>query len=134
MLCISGSLVQRRFTIQMLVIALACILFDLVAALAFRFLHLSGVFAYPMAALPAVPIMAALVSTGTYLAEETDEFQRSLFVQCMLGGIGVTLAGTTVWGYMEDYVHIHHLDPILVYPIFWISTALTYPVLRLRYR
>lgn len=135
MLCLTSSNpVQRRYLIQMWIAAGLCILFALVTALTFRLGHPSGVLAYPIAVLPAVPIVAALVSTGTYLAEETDEFQRSLLVQALLGGIGVTLAATTAWGYLEHFVHTPHFDAIYVYPIFWFSTALAYPVIRLRYR
>ena len=134
MLCTFGSLVQRRFVIQMWVAAGLCILFALIPALSFRFGHPSGIFAYLLAILPALPIIGALVSTGTYLAEETDEFQRTLLIQSLLGGIGVTLAGTTIWGNLEHFVHTSHLDPIWVYPIFWFATALSYPLVRLRYR
>jgi hypothetical protein len=134
MWCVTGSPVQRRFTIQMWIAAGLCILFSLAAAFAFRFGHPSGVFAYPIAILPAVPIVGALVCTGTYLAEETDEFQRNLLVQSVLGGIGVTLSATTAWGYLEHFVHSPHFDAIWVYPIFWFATALSYPVVWLRYR
>jgi hypothetical protein len=112
-----------------------CILFALVTALSFRLGHPGVVFGYPLAVLPALPIIFALVCTGTYLAEETDEFQRSLLIQSLLGGIGVTLAATTVWGYLEHFVHATpHFDAIYVYPMFWFATALSYPVVRLRYR
>jgi hypothetical protein len=130
----SSNPVQRRFVIQMWIVAGLCILFALITSLAFRLGHPSGLLAYPLAVLPALPIVGALVCTGTYLAEETDEFQRSLLVQAVLGGIGVTLAATTAWGYLEHFVHTPHFDAIFVYPIFWFSTALAYPVVRLRYR
>ena len=134
MWCLTGSPSQRRFMIQMWVAAGLCILFALVTSLAFRLGHPSGFLAYPVAVLPALPIIGALVCTGTYLAEETDEFQRSVMVQSLLGGIGVTLASTTAWGYLEHFGRSPHFDAILVYPIFWFSTALAYPVVRLRYR
>jgi hypothetical protein len=130
----SNNPVQRRFVIQMWIVAGLCIFFALVAALAFRLGHPSGLLAYAVAVLPAIPIVGALISTGTYLAEEPDEFQRSLLVQSLLGGIGVTLAATTAWGYLEHFVHTPHFDAIWVYPIFWFSTALAYPVVRMRYR
>jgi len=134
MWCTIANPVQRRFVIQMWLAAGLCVLFALVTALSFRLGHPGGLLAYPLAVLPALPIFGALVCTGTYLAEETDEFQRNLLVQSLLGGIGVTLATTTVWGYLEHFVHTSHLDPILVYPIFWFAAALSYPVVRMRYR
>src|SRR5579863_1625320 len=134
MWCLLGSPVQRRFTVQMGIVAGLCILFALIASLAFKLGHLAGPLAYPIAVLPALPILGALFSTGAYLNNETDEFQRNLLVQSLLGGIGVTLAATTVWGYLENFVHTPHLDPIWIYPIFWFSAALSYPVVRMRYR
>lgn len=135
MWCISASPAQRRFTIQMWVAAALCVLFALVTALSFRLGHPGGILAYPLAVLPALPIIFALACTGTYLAEETDDFQRSLLIQSILGGIGVTLAATTAWGYLEHFVHTFpHFDAIFVYPFFWFATALSYPVVRLRYR
>ena len=134
MWCMPSNPVQRRFVVEMWSVAGLCILFAFIAALAFRFGHLSGVLVYPVAILPALPILWALVSTGNYLNKETDEFQRNLLVQSLLGGIGVTLAATTVWGYLEHFAGIPPLDPIWVYPIFWFSTALAYPLVRMRYR
>ena len=87
-----------------------------------------------MAALPALPILWVLIETGRYLAVEKDEFQRNLLVQCLLGGIGGTLAVTTVWDYMEDFARAPRLDLVWVYPIFWLFVALTYPVVARRYR
>jgi hypothetical protein len=84
--------------------------------------------------LAALPILGALLATGAYLAEEKDEFQRDVLIQSLLGGIGVTLAAATVWGYLEDFVRAPGFDLILVYPIFWLFALLSYPVVRARYR
>jgi hypothetical protein len=84
--------------------------------------------------LPALPLIGALVGTGAYLTEEKDEFQRNLLIQSLLGGIGATLAATTVWGYLEDFTHVPHLDLILVYPAFWLFVAFSIPVVKLRYQ
>jgi len=134
MLCSINNPAQRRFTIRMGVAAGSCVLFSLVAALGFRFGHLIGVVAYLVAVLPALPIIGALVGTGAYLTEEKDEFQRNLLIQSLLGGIGATLAATTVWGYLEDFTHVPHLDLILVYPAFWLFVAFSIPVVKLRYQ
>lgn len=125
---------QRRFVVRMWLAAGLCVLFSVVAALGFRLLHLHGPVAYLVAVLPAVPVMGALVATGSYLNEETDEFQRNLLVQSILGGIGVTLAATTAWGYLEDFARAPHLSLVWVYPLFWFFVALSFPVVRLRYR
>jgi hypothetical protein len=125
---------QRRYVFRMLVSAGFSILFSVAAALAIRIGHVRGVTAYLLAILPAFPIIGALVVTGLYLAEEKDEFQRQLLVESLLGGMGITLAGTTVWGHLESFIHVSHLDSIWIYPIFWIATGLSMPFVLKRYR
>jgi hypothetical protein len=115
-------------------LAALCVLFSFVTALAFHHGHPTGVLAYVVAILPALPIIGALVATGLYLAEEKDEFQRNLLVQSLLGGIGAVLSAATVWGYLEDFAHAPHLDLIWVYPLFWLFAGITYGVVMLRYR
>jgi len=52
----------------------------------------------------------------------------------MLAGIGATLAATTIWGYLEDFVQAPHLRLIYLYPLFWMFVALSMPLVRRRYR
>jgi len=118
----------------MLIVAVSCILFSSLAALGFRFGHLTGVVAWLVAAVAALPIVGALVVTGAYINEEKDEFQRNLFIQSLLGGIAATLATTTIWSYLEDFVHAPHLRLIWIYPMFWVFVVICFPVVWLRYR
>lgn len=134
MLCSITSPAQRRFVFRMWIAAGLCILLALVAALAFRYGHLHGIAAYPVAILPALPIIAAIIWTGVYLDEEKDEFQRNVLIQSMLGGMGATLAATTAWGYLEDFAGAPHLHLTIVYAIFWLFVVLAYPVVKLRYK
>ncbi len=125
---------QRRYVFRSWTAAILVILLTLVAALAFKVGHLQGPLSYIVAVLPALPILWLLIETGRYIAEERDEFQRNVLVQCLLGGIGGTLAVTTVWGNLEDFAHARHLDLILVYAIFWFCAGITYPIVYRRYR
>jgi CDP-diglyceride synthetase len=132
--CSTGNQAVRRFRFRCYASAAFVVLFCFVAVASFRLLHLHGVPAYFVAVLPALPILWALVAVGQYLAEEKDEFQRALHVEYLLWGIGGTLAVTTVWGYLEDFVQVPRLDLIYVYPIFWLFVAIAMPVVRRRYR
>jgi hypothetical protein len=134
MICSIQNRAQRRFFVRCLLSALLVVLLTAVAAVTFRWGHLHGALAYPAAVLPALPIVWVLFETGRYLAAEKDEFQRNLLVQCLLGGIGGTLAGTTIWGFLEDFTHAPHLDLMWVYPIFWLFVVLSMPVVIWRYR
>ena len=132
--CTTGSAVQRRFVRRIWLSMFFCVLFCVGTAAAFRLWHLRGLPAYACAVLPALPIMGALLAVGAYLKEETDEFQRNVLVQCLLGGIGGTLAVTTVWGYLEDFARVPRLDLVWVYPIFWLFVGIAMPVVSRRYR
>lgn len=134
MFCSFKNPAQGRYVRSCMMSAGLVVLFAVAAAAAFRLWHLKGLLAYPVAALPALPILWVLIETGRYLAAEKDEFQRSLLVQCLLVGIGGTLAVTTVWGYMEDFARAPRLDLIWVYPIFWFFVGIAKPVLYRRYK
>lgn len=129
-----SNLAQRRYVSRMLVSAGFSILFSIGAKAAIRFGHLPHGVSYLIALLPAFPIIGALVVTGLYLAEENDEFQRQLLIESVLGGMGITLAGTTVWGYLEAMASVPHLDSIWIYPIFWLATGVCTPFVWKRYR
>ena len=130
----TGKPAQRRYVIRMWVAAGLCILFAVAAAFSFRFGHPHGIVAYSLAVLPALPIIGALIGTGVYLDEEKDEFQRNVLIQSLLGGMGATLSMTTVWGYLEDFAQVRHMDLVWVYPVFWFFAAIAYPVVKTRYR
>jgi hypothetical protein len=120
----------RRFIVTMLLYTLTLVLTIEV----FIHYHPTGALAYALAVLPAIPMVGLLAVFALYLAEEKDDFQRTIGVQSMLCGIGGTLTVTSVWGFLEDFVHIRHLDPMLVIVIFWIFLGLSIPVLLARYK
>ena len=57
---------------------------------------------YALAVLPALPIIAIFVFVGRYLVEEQDEYLRMRMIRQILWSTGITLAITTMWGFMED--------------------------------
>lgn len=133
MWCFSNP-AQKRYIARMLWAALLCIVFSLAAALGIRHGHVSGFPSYLLAVLPALPVAWTLIITGTYLNEEKDDFQRSVYIQAILCAIAATLAIVTAWGYMEDFGRAPHLRLAWVYPMFWIFVGLVSPLIRRRYR
>jgi hypothetical protein len=108
--------------------------FLLLAVSEFRRGHPTGAVAYLLAVLPSIPIIGTIAAVGLYLAEEKDEFQRTVLVQSMLWGIGATLAATSVWGFLENFLAVPHMDLFLVYPLFCFFVGIFMPTLKLRYR
>jgi hypothetical protein len=134
MTCSVKNPAQRRFVLSGWLSALLVVLLSLAVALPFRFGHLPRVWAYPLAVLPALPILWVIYEAGRWLTVEKDEFLRRVVVECLLGGTGGALATTTVWGWLEAFRLVPHLFPGMVYTIFWLFAALSYPVVSRRYR
>lgn len=134
MTCSVKNPAQRRWVLSCSLSALLVGLLSVVPGLWFRFGHLRGPWAYPVAVLPALPILWVLIETWRYVAREKDEFLRMLLVQCLLGGTGGTLATTTVWGWLEAFRLAPHLAPTMVYAMFWVFVAASFPVVYRRYR
>jgi len=125
---------QRRFFWRFAIAMLLYVLLLVPAVWGFVHYHPTGVLAYGLAVLPALPILGMLVVVGLYLAEEKDEFVRNMQIQSLLGGIGGTLAVVSVWGFLENFTQVRHLDLFLVYPLFWVFVGISTVVVRLRYR
>ena len=134
MICSMNSPAQKRFFVRFAVCMVAYGVALVAAVLAFVHLRPAGVGAYALAVLPALAIIAMLVAMGIYLAEEKDEFIRNLQVRALLGGIGGTLSVVSVWGFLENFMPVRHLDLLLVYPLFWVATGVASAVVWMRYR
>jgi len=104
------------------------------AYLSFHGFHPRGIFAYLFAVPPAIAIVATLVRGGMYLSEETDEFQRHLFVQSILWGVGGIMVLTSVWGWLQLFTHIIPFFTIWTFPFFLVFQSVTWQVLRWRSR
>jgi len=119
-----------RFAIAML----AYIVFLAADAMLFRTYHPQGPVAYLLALLPAIAIIGQIVAVGLYLAEEKDEFQRNLFIQAILWGLGGLLAFTSVWGMLETFTHIRHFQPGSTFTVFWLFVGISSGFLMRKYR
>jgi hypothetical protein len=84
--------------------------------------------------LPALPLLAVIAVMGLYLTEETDEFIRARLVTAMIGGIGITLAVTTVWGFLEHGGVVPHFETFLAFPLWCGSFGVVQCLLNLRDR
>lgn len=125
-----------RMEDRMLFILVPMLVVNIIAAsgIGMYHLHPTGVFAYFLAALFALVSFTFVVIFGLYLKEEEDEFQRAVWVQSMLWGIAATLTVVTFWGALAEFELAKGMKPILVFPLFMLTTVFTRLVLKLRYR
>lgn len=104
------------------------------ASYGFKLWDLTGPIAWLVAVAPALPIVAVITIMGLYIKEETDEFQRRILIESMLWGVGVTLSITTVWGFLEMYLHTPALQSFWAFPLFCGAMGLSQVFVRRRYR
>lgn len=93
-----------------------------------------GVLLVLLSVLPSLPILGVIVVMGLYLSEERDEFIRARLVTAMVGGIGITLAVTSVWGFLENSGVVPHFMTMLAFPLWCGSFGLVQCAMSLRDR
>ena len=84
--------------------------------------HLAPPLAWLLAIAPAIPVAGTVAVVGRYLKRETDEFVRSLVVQSLLWGLGVTMVTDTVLGGLLQ--NHGSLLPILNIDLFCVTAML----------
>jgi len=131
--CMKNPAVRRymaRFAASM-VLYVVCLVLSI-----WLFVHYrpTGPLAWLLAMLPALAIISQMAVFGMYLSEEKDEFMRNLQIQALLWGIGATLSVTVTWGFLESFVHLRHMDLILVYPLYCGLSGLALGIQQMRYR
>lgn len=84
--------------------------FLLPAVYGFKHHLIGGVLAWIVAVLPAIPIIGLFAAMGRYLVEETDEYLRMLMVRQMLWAMGFTLSCATIWGFLDNFGLVGHVD------------------------
>ncbi|HEX8301459.1 hypothetical protein [Sphingomonas sp.] len=125
---------QRRYIVRFVPAMLAYVIVLFACSWAIRVYQPEGAALYALAALPSLPILAVLAVMGLYLAEERDEFIRNRLVTAMMGGIGITLAITSVWGFLEEGADVTHFPTFLAFPIWCGAFGLVQCAMSLRDR
>jgi hypothetical protein len=84
----------------------------LLIAAVYGFKHqlVPGALKYLVATLPALPIIGIFAAIGRYLVEEQDEYIRMLMVRQTLWASGFALSCATVWGFLENFDLVGHVD------------------------
>ena len=100
----------RTYNYRVILLSLLYALFLIGAVYAFKHHLLNGVAAYVAAILPALPIIGIFAAMGRYLVEEQDEYVRMLMVRQTLWASGFALSVATVWGFLENFDLVGHVD------------------------
>jgi amino acid permease len=104
------SIAQRRFSRSMVILMLIYILILVGVTTFFRSPDRAGLLAYAAAVLPALPVVGVIFIMGRYLVKESDEYLRMKFNRQALIATGVMLAVVTVWGFLERFGLVVHVD------------------------
>jgi hypothetical protein len=134
MQCFPATKAGRRYIYRLAPTMAIYLVVLFLAKWSFHHLHPAGSVVYLLAVLPALPLVGALAIVGLYIAEESDEFERSIIVQSMLWGLGGALSISTIWGSLEDFAGAPHISTFYVFLFFWIFMAISQPFIRRRYR
>ena len=134
MVCAAFTPATRRYLYRLAPTSLVYVAVVFLTKWMFQHLHPTGLMVYLLAILPAIPMVASLAIVGLYVAEESDEFERSILVRSILWGLGGALAVSTVWGTLEEFAQAPHHSSFYAYLFFWVFMAISGVVIRLRYR
>lgn len=94
----------------------------------------AGWLGYALAVLPAIPIVGVIFVMGLYVVEEKDEFMRMRHVMALLCGLAIIMSVSVVWGFLEIYMHVSHLDAFWFFPGFCMAWGFSSGVLAWVYR
>lgn len=134
MICMPMSKAGRRYIYRLAPTMVIYLVLLFLAKWTFHHLHPTGLIVYLLAILPALPLIGSLAVVGLYIAEEADEFERSIVVQSMIWGLGAALSISTIWGFLEDFAGAPQVSTFYIYFSFWIVMGISQPFIRMRYR
>jgi hypothetical protein len=134
MQCYPATKAGRRYIYRLAPTMATYLVVLFIARWTFHHLHPTGLVIYLLAILPALPLVGSLAVVGLYIAEESDEFERSIIVQSVLWGLGGALSVSTIWGSLEDFARAPHLSTFYVFLFFWIFMGISQPFIRMRYQ
>ena len=105
----------RRYNKRVILLSLIYAVFLIGAVYAFKHHLVGGPVAWIVAILPALPIIGILAAIGLYLVEEQDEYVRMLMVRQTLWASGFALSIATMWGFLESFELVSHVE------VYWVS-------------
>lgn len=105
----------RRYNKRVILLSLVYAAFLIGAVYAFKHHLVGGPVAWIVAILPALPIIGIFAAIGLHLVEEQDEYVRMLMVRQTLWASGFALSIATMWGFLESFELVSHVE------VYWVS-------------
>ena len=93
----------RRYLMRLAVLMTLYMITLFAAVYAFRHHLVSGPLAWPLAVLPALPVIGVFWAVMRLLVEEPDEFIRMLLVRQALVATGFCLTVVTIWEFLQNF-------------------------------
>jgi len=114
----------KRYNWRVIWLSLVYALFLISAVYGFKHQLIPGGFKYIVAVLPALPIVGLFVAMGRYLVEEQDEYVRMLMIRQSLWASGFTLSLATVWGFLDNFGLVGHIDGYWIVVVWFVGLAI----------
>src|SRR5438309_8708826 len=114
----------KRYNWRVVLLSLLYVAFLLPAVYGFKHQLVPHAAAYFVAILPALPIVGIFGAMGRYLVEEQDEYVRMLMVRQMLWAMGFTLSVATVWGFLDNFGLVGHVDGYWIIMVWYFGQSI----------
>ena len=115
----SKSAAHRRYVVRVLVAMVGYIATLFLAEILIEDRGLTGPLAWLVALLPGLCVTSVFWAIGRLLMEENDEYLRSLLVRQMLVATGLTMVVATIYGFLENYRLVGHVDAFYLTVLFF---------------
>jgi hypothetical protein len=107
----------KRYNWRIIWLSVLYAAFLIGAVYGFKHKFIPGPLQYPVAILPALPIIGIFAAMGRYLVEEPDEYVRMLMVRQSLWATAFALSAATIWGFLSNFGLVGHADG------YWVAVA-----------
>ena len=114
----------KTYNIRVIWLSLLYALFLIAAVYGFKHQLVTGPAAYLVAVLPALPVVGLFGAIGRYLVEERDEYVRMLMVRQTLWASGLTLSLATIWGFLDNFGLVGHVDGYWIVIVWYFGLGL----------
>ena len=119
-----GTPAWKRYNVRVIWLSLAYAGLLLPAVYGFKHQLVSSPATYLVAILPALPIIGIFLAIGRYLVEEQDEYVRMLMVRKILWASGFTLSLATIWGFLDNFQLVGHIDGYWIIVLWYFGLGL----------